>query len=92
MDPGRSFAHPPSEREPLDPSDRYDAVTPDDPDRFVDFGTPGAQEWWYFDALSDDCRDALVIIFFSNFIFSPRYNRAAIEGRRQPPAPPRSGR
>ena len=31
-------------------------------------------EWWYFDALSDDGRDALVVIFLDNFIFSPRYN------------------
>jgi carotenoid 1,2-hydratase len=34
-----------------------------------------AYEWWYFDALSDDARDAVVIIFLDNFIFSPRYNR-----------------
>jgi carotenoid 1,2-hydratase len=34
-----------------------------------------AYEWWYFDALSDDGRDAVVIIFSDNFIFSPRYNR-----------------
>ncbi len=33
-----------------------------------------AFEWWYFDALSDDGRDAVVIIFLDNFIFSPRYN------------------
>lgn len=31
-------------------------------------------EWWYFDALSEDERDAVVIIFLDNFIFSPRYN------------------
>lgn len=36
--------------------------------------TPDAFEWWYFDALSDDGRDAVVIIFLDNFIFSPRYN------------------
>lgn len=36
----------------------------------------GAYEWWYFDAISDDGRDALVIIFLADFIFSPRYNRA----------------
>jgi hypothetical protein len=29
---------------------------------------------WYFDAVSDDGRDALVIFFFDNFIFSPSYN------------------
>ncbi|HEY0406909.1 MAG TPA: hypothetical protein VGC89_14345 [Pyrinomonadaceae bacterium] len=38
-----------------------------------------AYEWWYFDALSQDGRDALVVIFLTNFIFSPRYNRAAAE-------------
>jgi carotenoid 1,2-hydratase len=31
-------------------------------------------EWWYFDALSDDGKEAVVIIFLDNFIFSPRYN------------------
>ncbi len=31
-------------------------------------------EWWYFDALSDDGNDGIVIIFLDNFIFSPRYN------------------
>jgi carotenoid 1,2-hydratase len=36
-----------------------------------------AYEWWYFDALSDDGREALVVIFLSNFVFSPRYNRSA---------------
>jgi carotenoid 1,2-hydratase len=46
--------------------------------------TVPAYEWWYFDALSDDGRDALVIIFLSNFIFSPHYNRAAMESLRQP--------
>ena len=33
-----------------------------------------AYEWWYFDAASDDGRDAIVIIFLDNFVFSPRYN------------------
>ncbi len=35
---------------------------------------PVAYEWWYFDAVSDDGRDAIVIIFLDNFVFSPRYN------------------
>ena len=35
---------------------------------------PKAYEWFYFDALSDNGREALVITFFDNFIFSPRYN------------------
>ncbi len=34
-----------------------------------------AYEWWYFDALSEDGRDAVVIIFLDNFVFSPQYNR-----------------
>ena len=34
-----------------------------------------AYEWWYFDAISDDGRDAVIVIFLDNFIFSPRYNR-----------------
>ncbi len=35
---------------------------------------PKAYEWWYFDALSDDGKEALVIVFLDNFIYSPRYN------------------
>lgn len=35
-----------------------------------------AYEWWYFDAISDNGREAVVIIFLDNFIFSPRYNEA----------------
>ena len=35
---------------------------------------PDAFEWWYFDALSDNGRDAVVIVFLDNFVFSPRYN------------------
>ena len=48
-------------------------------------------EWWYFDALSDDGREAIVVIFLDNFIFSPRYNKA-VESResktesKQPPS------
>ncbi|HYO64072.1 MAG TPA: hypothetical protein VER08_10610 [Pyrinomonadaceae bacterium] len=40
-------------------------------------GGPGAYEWWYFDAFSNDGRDALVVIFLADFIFSPRFNRHA---------------
>lgn len=42
---------------------------------------PDAFEWWYFDALSDNGRDAVVIIFLDNFVFSPSYNSRKI--RRQ---------
>ena len=40
---------------------------------------PQAYEWWYFDALSDDGKEAVVIIFLDNFIFSPRYNQFKIQ-------------
>lgn len=45
-------------------------------------------EWWYFDALSDDGREALVIVFLDNFIYSPRYNREStrITGAERCPA------
>ena len=36
--------------------------------------SPNAYEWWYFDAISDDGRDVLTVIFLDNFVFSPRYN------------------
>jgi carotenoid 1,2-hydratase len=34
---------------------------------------PGANEWWYFDAMSDDGSEAIVIVFFEDLVFSPRY-------------------
>ena len=45
-------------------------------------------EWWYFDALSDDGREAVVIIFLDNFIYSPRYNKetTSIAGNKRCPA------
>lgn len=45
-------------------------------------------EWWYFDALSDDGREAIVIVFLDNFIYSPRYNRESrsIKGNERCPA------
>lgn len=36
---------------------------------------PRSYEWWYFDALSDDASEAVVVIFLDNFIYSPRYNK-----------------
>lgn len=47
-----------------------------------------AYEWWYFDALSHDGRDTIVVIFLTNFIFSPRYNRAAAASLNQPRSTP----
>jgi carotenoid 1,2-hydratase len=42
-----------------------------------------AYEWWYFDALSEDGRDAVVIIFLDNFIFSPRYNKSVQNSKKE---------
>jgi carotenoid 1,2-hydratase len=47
---------------------------------------PKAYEWWYFDALSDDGREAVVIVFLDNFIFSPRYNQSRNSGVARFPA------
>ncbi len=41
-----------------------------------------AYEWWYFDALSDDGKEAVVIIFLDNFVFSPRYNARSGEAKK----------
>ena len=38
---------------------------------------PKAYEWWYFDALSDDGKDAVAISFLDNFVYSSGYNRTA---------------
>jgi len=40
--------------------------------------TPGAYEWWYFDALSEDGRYALSCIWFLGNPFSPYYRQAAL--------------
>ncbi|MBS0579127.1 MAG: carotenoid 1,2-hydratase [Proteobacteria bacterium] len=37
---------------------------------------PGGYAWWYLDALSDDGRQALVLIGFVGSVFSPFYYRA----------------
>jgi carotenoid 1,2-hydratase len=45
---------------------------------------PKSYEWWYFDALSDNGREAVIIVFLDNFIYSPRYNREDDTGRKFP--------
>ena len=45
---------------------------------------PKSYEWWYFDALGDGGREAVVIVFLDNFIYSPRYNRDAGEPKKFP--------
>ena len=40
---------------------------------------PGGYEWWYFDAISDDGKHSLVVIFYRGNPFSNRYIRAIQE-------------
>lgn len=42
---------------------------------------PGSFEWWYFDALSDDGKEAVVITYFENLVFSPRFADGANRGQ-----------
>lgn len=42
---------------------------------------------WYFDAVSDDGNEAVVIGFHDNFIYSPRYNRQVIKKGSPGPRP-----
>lgn len=44
-------------------------------------------EWWYFDALSDDASEALIITFLDNNVYSRRYNsgsKASTQSERFP--------
>lgn len=47
---------------------------------------PGAYAWWYFDALSDDGRTALVAIFFVGSVFSPYYAARLARGEEPEPS------
>ena len=61
-----------------------------DPDRFVNRTAPGAHEWWYFDAISADGRDALVIVWYAGLPFDPSYGVGTLRHLRDParhPAP-----
>ena len=61
-----------------------------DPDRFFRFAGPGSQEWWYFDAISDDGEYALVIVWYAGLPFDPDYGLATLRHLRNParyPAP-----
>lgn len=44
----------------------------------------GAYEWWYFDALSTGGKEAVVITFLDNLVYSPRYNAANPDGKNHP--------
>ena len=43
----------------------------------IDPNAPGGYEWWYFDAVSDDGRYALVVIYFLGSPMSPYYKASA---------------
>lgn len=45
--------------------------------RHIDPDAPGAYEWWYFDALSDNGQWALVAIYFIGSPMSPYYKASA---------------
>ena len=55
-----------------------------DPDRFLNFPTPGSQEWWYFDAISDDGRDALVVVWYAGLPFDPEYGVGTLRHLKDP--------
>ncbi|WP_435005284.1 hypothetical protein P12x_003179 [Tundrisphaera lichenicola] len=82
-----AIGHPPTRRKSSNvtpPSNRLD------PDRFFNRTSPGAHEWWYFDAISDDGRDALVIVWYAGLPFDPAFGVATLRHLRNPakyPAP-----
>ncbi len=55
-----------------------------DPDRFFNRTSPGAHEWWYFDAISDDGRDAIVIVWYAGLPFDPAYGVATLRHLKNP--------
>ena len=61
-----------------------------DPDRFFGFTAPGSQEWWYFDAVSQDGQDVLVVILYAALPFDPAYGVGTLRHLANPakyPAP-----
>lgn len=59
-----------------------------DPDRFFRLSEPGSQEWWYFDAVSQDGRDSLVIVWYAALPFDPLYGVAALKHLSDPQSHP----
>jgi carotenoid 1,2-hydratase len=55
-----------------------------DPDRWVNPQAPGAHEWWYFDAISDDGRDAFVVVWYATLPFDPVYGLGSLRHISQP--------
>jgi carotenoid 1,2-hydratase len=51
----------------------------------IDADRPGAYQWWYFDATSDDGEHSLVVIAFVGSVFSPWYFDRLARGERARP-------
>ncbi|HRE42141.1 MAG TPA: hypothetical protein PLG90_12505 [Ignavibacteria bacterium] len=41
---------------------------------------PGSYEWWYFDFIDENSDYSFVVIFFTSFLFSPRYIKKTESG------------
>ena len=74
---GKLFSHFPMSnfKKPLEQQSNFRFCSSISDDVWHPSDESSAYEWWYFDAVGDDGRDALTIIFLDNFIFSPRYNK-----------------
>ena len=57
---------------------------PDHDARHIQPDVPGGYEWWYFDAISDDARFTLVVIYFLGSPMSPYYKAVATGGKPTP--------
>jgi hypothetical protein len=55
-----------------------------DPDRFFNRTSPGAHEWWYFDAISDDGLDAIVLVWYAGLPFDPSYGVGTLRHLKNP--------
>lgn len=42
------------------------------------FTKPGSYEWWYFDFMDENSGYSFVVIFFTSFLFSPRYIKKSL--------------
>lgn len=67
---------------------RQPARSPNDVDErlVIDPARPGAYQWWYFDATSDDEAHSLVVIVFVGSVFSPWYFARLANGERARPS------
>jgi carotenoid 1,2-hydratase len=76
------------EPQPLDLRARHEAPrSPSEVDEslVIDPTRPGAYQWWYFDATSDDEAHSLVVIVFVGSVFSPWYFSRLAKGEAAKP-------